>query len=830
MKRKTRSLLALALSTQMIFSLSACGSKKQDSSGPGQNAGISSGAESDSGSDSGSGSTSKSSGNSRIVSENDLYYNVASSPLQASVAQDKKIHLSDIGNRYIVGDRILADVYVSYEMPDDVTEKMMKLNLDDEKQLEEYTRIDAEYNQSSLQLFDLNGAYISEIKLEQDCMFQGAYPGKDGEILLLSNKFNMNICKSVPIVSVISPSGEKIRDIDLQVKDELEDVRIYVLEDGNILLASIGKVWILDSEGKIVHEIANKDLNGSVLHSGGKWYAVMPKYTANGTEIYVQEIDTANGKLAGNPVKSNSNVYRASQGDKDCFLLNANGIEKFDVETGATTQVLAWKDTDINSETLRLDGARISSEDDMVFFQYDAAYEAGRGSMDMKSKGANMISIVHLTKADKNPHAGKTRLKLGIDGNISCVFLEHVLEYNKDPNNTARIEITDYTADVDIYGNNSDVEQGLLDSTNQLVMDMLSGNGPDILVGYSELSRFNTDTMLVDLNPMIDSDSTVNRDELFDNILRSFESDGKLYTLPLTYTLEGMAVNTSFSGAKENWTFADFEQMASSLSSDVQPLASESQDELLKLWMRSLSSHFIDDQNQTVDFESEEFRALLETVKKYGMTKDPDADRTGLYMNFDNKHFNENMIASLYTSLCDLQSYATLSKESSGHTVAFTGVPSLNGMGMAAQGQLSMAVTTSCEDTDLAWEFIRSFLKEDIQEDLSFNSDTLPVNKNAFRKNCQIEIEVNNKALQNLKDSPAAAMDPDIVDVYVELTDAHVDAMANLISSVSSSQSWDNDIMDIVLEETAGFFAGQRTVDDVCKIIQNRANIVVKER
>ena len=441
-----------------------------------------------------------------------------------------------------------------------------------------------------------------------------------------------------------------------------------------------------------------------------------------------------------------------------------------------------------------------------------------------------MISIDHLTKADKNPHAGKTRLKLGIDGNISCVFLEHVLEYNKDPNNTARIEITDYTADVDIYGNNSDVEQGLLDSTNQLVMDMLSGNGPDILVGYSELSRFNTDTMLVDLNPMIDSDSTVNRDELFDNILRSFESDGKLYTLPLTYTLEGMAVNTSFSGAKENWTFADFEQMASSLSSDVQPLASESQDELLKLWMRSLSSHFIDDQNQTVDFESEEFRALLETVKKYGMTKDPDADRTGLYMNFDNKHFNENMIASLYTSLCDLQSYATLSKESSGHTVAFTGVPSLNGMGMAAQGQLSMAVTTSCEDTDLAWEFIRSFLKEDIQEDLSFNSDTLPVNKNAFRKNCQIEIEVNNKALQNLKDSPAAAMDPDIVDVYVELTDAHVDAMANLISSVSSSQSWDNDIMDIVLEETAGFFAGQRTVDDVCKIIQNRANIVVKER
>ena len=56
------------------------------------------------------------------------------------------------------------------------------------------------------------------------------------------------------------------------------------------------------------------------------------------------------------------------------------------------------------------------------------------------------------------------------------------------------------------------------------------------------------------------------------------------------------------------------------------------------------------------------------------------------------------------------------------------------------------------------------------------------------------------------------------------------DAMDALISGVSSAQAWDNDIMSIIQEESAGFFAGQRTVDDVCKNIQKRATLVVQER
>lgn len=826
MKRKTRTLLALAISAQMLFSLTSCGSKKTDSNGSNGNANSNAVSNSDSGSaNSGSGS--------RIVSESDPYYNVTTSSLKASVAKDKEIQMSDIVSHYIIGDRILADVYVSYVMPEEVSKEMEELDLGNDAQMDRYMQICNEYEKSSLQLFDLNGEFLSEVEIDAESVFTGAFPGKDGEILIVTNKVDPKNCRSTPHVAVYSSSGEKLRDINIEVNDDLMDVRINVLDNGNILLTSIGKFWILDGEGKVLSEETNPELNGLVLHSGGKWFAVMPDYSSYDSSIYVQEIDTSSGKLVDRPFKCSESVLYARQGEQDCFLLNANGIEKFDIATQTKTQVLAWKDTDVNSSRLNLSGARIASENDMIFFQFDAVSDAGRSSMDLKSEGANLVSVVHLSKADKNPHAGKTRLRLGINEKINGTFQEQVLTYNKDPQNTARIEVIDYTADVMDSGDEKEIENGLLESQNQLIMDMLSGNGPDILVGYSELSQFNTDTMLVDLNSLIDSDSSFNRDDYYDNILRSFETDGKLYTIPLTYTLEGMAVNTSFNGAKENWTFAEFDQMASSLSPDVQPIASQSSDELLKLWMKSLSSHFIDVTNKTVDFESEEFRSLLETVKKYGKGTNTDYDwevalDTGYIMN-DAQLFRKNMVASSYICLSDLNTYASLGKESSGHTVAFSGVPSLSGMGMTAKGQLSMAITASCGSPDLAWQFIRSFFNEDVQHDLSFNSDTLPVNKNAYKKNCEIEIEVNQKFLERLK-GKAGQVAPEVLETAVEITQEHVDSFEKLISGITSSQSWDNDIMDIILEESAGFFAGQRSIDDVCGIIQNRATLVVQER
>ena len=170
-------------------------------------------------------------------------------------------------------------------------------------------------------------------------------------------------------------------------------------------------------------------------------------------------------------------------------------------------------------------------------------------------------------------------------------------------------------------------------------------------------------------------------------------------------------------------------------------------------------------------------------------------------------------------------------QNSSSGNFLFTGAPSENGMNMSAHGQLTMSISSTAADPQLAWNFISSFLKEDVQKDLSFNSNTIPVNRAAFEANCQTEIDVNNAFVEDMKNQ--AQNYPDKVGDLGEFflfDEGHKEQLTALITSIESAQSCDLDILNIVMEEAAAFFADQRSIDDVCKNIQNRATLIVQER
>jgi siroheme synthase len=63
----------------------------------------------------------------------------------------------------------------------------------------------------------------------------------------------------------------------------------------------------------------------------------------------------------------------------------------------------------------------------------------------------------------------------------------------------------------------------------------------------------------------------------------------------------------------------------------------------------------------------------------------------------------------------------------------------------------------------------------------------------------------------------------------VPLTQAQVDAFIAMVEA-SSSSLVDINVQQIVAEETAAFFAGDKTADQVCDIIQNRVTIYLDER
>ena len=62
------------------------------------------------------------------------------------------------------------------------------------------------------------------------------------------------------------------------------------------------------------------------------------------------------------------------------------------------------------------------------------------------------------------------------------------------------------------------------------------------------------------------------------------------------------------------------------------------------------------------------------------------------------------------------------------------------------------------------------------------------------------------------------------------LTEEQKNIFMDLLHSTTKVNSYDENIMNIITEETGGYFAGQKTVDEVVKVIQNRANLYIAEQ
>ena len=60
-------------------------------------------------------------------------------------------------------------------------------------------------------------------------------------------------------------------------------------------------------------------------------------------------------------------------------------------------------------------------------------------------------------------------------------------------------------------------------------------------------------------------------------------------------------------------------------------------------------------------------------------------------------------------------------------------------------------------------------------------------------------------------------------------TQEQIDDFKSYVDGASISGSYDSDIMDIITEEAGAFFSGDKSADDVVKLIQNRVGIYLGE-
>ena len=70
---------------------------------------------------------------------------------------------------------------------------------------------------------------------------------------------------------------------------------------------------------------------------------------------------------------------------------------------------------------------------------------------------------------------------------------------------------------------------------------------------------------------------------------------------------------------------------------------------------------------------------------------------------------------------------------------------------------------------------------------------------------------------------------PEIVEARETVTQEQVDDFKTLIDGATPGGAYDTDIQEIIQDEAGAYFAGDKTADEVAKLIQSRVSIYLGE-
>jgi ABC-type glycerol-3-phosphate transport system substrate-binding protein len=352
---------------------------------------------------------------------------------------------------------------------------------------------------------------------------------------------------------------------------------------------------------------------------------------------------------------------------------------------------------------------------------------------------------------------------------------------------------------------------------------------------FSNLSRKGA---LVDLYEFLEKDGELTKDDLVPTILSVCETEGKLTTLASSFYISTLGCKSKHFD-KENWTIDEFIETCRNLPEGMKPFKTgNTNTEIFSRFVYN-SNDFIDYNNATCNFNSPEFIKVLEFCNEYPNSGEGDEiDWENATDEEMNAFWEESEVAlrndkallsDIYLS--NPRDYARAVQGEFGEDVTLVGNPSVNGTGAMIYTSTSYAIMENSDYKDVCWDFIKEIFSEENQ-----TSEMLydfPVLKSAFDKKLDESME-----RPYYTDSDGKKQEYDDTwyiggeEIKINpLTQAERDFVADYISNAKTTPYYYNqDIYDIISEESEAYFAGDKTAEQTAEIIQNRVSILISEQ
>ena len=592
---------------------------------------------------------------------------------------------------------------------------------------------------------------------------------------------------------------------------------------GSLLLLTENEIRKIDADGNVAERVgieeyrSGRDIISERLYGepGGRIYYVI-RYGDLAWEVMelVAEGGMRLREVQGFVWKNNvdTNIQGCHDGDLYFTLHSDDTLYLFDGEEGAARKVLRWEDSDIFSSSVE---------------QLCLAGEDGILAQCYSSNGQEEWYLLVRTPVGELPEKELVVLASLSPGED---LRSAVVEYNRQSGR--------YHCIIEQYGNGSGT--GGTGADVRLDAALLSSSPPDILdLRPVDIYKYAEKGVLEDLSPYMEGSGTVRREDFLDGLLEGYTINGSLVCVPTRFALSTIVGRDSQTDLLEGWGIDDVYMLMESHPEMMELVSSGSRrldgpeggrgeekgrDYMLKEFFPAYYlERFVDWEAGECSFDSGEFRELLLWLEGHVEKEQPET-ATGRRIIYETYYAPED---ALLMEARDVTFNNLLRIEAQiGGKVRFLGFPTADGRGTAACRVVDkLGMVSNGLHKEGAWDFLEYYISRGTEE--SFYLNYLPTRISLLRDMAE-KAAAPQPGMSTFYSSIWIGDDRHEVDEFPQyLADALMEQIEGMDFRPRSAA--EEQIIEIVAEEADIYYKGDKSLEDVTAVIQNRVGLLLKE-
>lgn len=603
-------------------------------------------------------------------------------------------------------------------------------------------------------------------------------------------------------LALYDKDGKEIwkKDVTDHLKDKDPESHFYLTVDaeGNIyLLNGFYHVSAWNKLGEFQFVLRSDYMTSGIAAVKDNVYT----YSRDTDKHFLQKIDYNKQKwemVKGKDVPDASGFNGCILGgdvDGEFFVNIGNSLVTCDLKRGNSETVLSWTDYGMVAETI-------------------LAWEKKGEDFHCISADESRVKLVILSPAKEGEAVEKQVVTIGEVGTHG--YIESAIsEFNRRSDK--------YTIQLVTYEGNA------LAGIKRQDLDLMAGNGPDILcMGTEKYRKYADRGLLEELDTYFEQDEEIGKEDFLPNIVAAYERNRKIYGMTTDFAIETIAMPTKYAGDKIGVTTDEFIEIVNNIPKDkkLHPFFEEKK-YIFRFLLGYSYQEFINFDDYTCDFDGEEFIEWITFINSI---------ETGEKItDFSEVALEDYVLAT--RGISDITAYQYEKAYFKGEEITFLGYPGRSDCGSVISNSVAVGINSQSKSKEGAWEFIKFLLSEERQDSMLESELALsrfPVRKSTlekgFEKAMEPEYEMDENG--NQVEIPKATYLPsskEEIKLYAA-TEEDIEKMRELITSVNTfSEGNGSPICEIIMEEVAAFYEGDKSAEEVAGLIQNRVETYLNE-